>query len=462
MQRQSIIVPLVVAAGLFMENMDQTVIATSLPAMAKDLGTDPVTLKLAFTSYLLSLAVFIPISGWTADRFGARSIFQLAMVVFTLGSIGCGMAQSLTSLIAFRMLQGVGGAMMVPVARLIILRLVPRSEMLTALAYLTMPALIGPVVGPPLGGFITTFWHWRFIFWINVPVCLLGLVLAFLYLPVVHEEHRERLDWLGFILSAVALSSLLFGVTLIGRTSVSWQLTAGLLVIGGLMAWLYLGHAKRTPHPILDLRLLATPTFQSGVAGGGLFRIGIGALPFLLPLLLQLGFGFTPFQSGSLTFAAAAGAIIMKTTAQPILSRFGFRQVLIANGLASAVFMAASGLFTATTAPIIMLLVLLAGGFLRSLQFTALNAITFADIEAERLSAASSLASVAQQLSSSLGVSVAAFVLEAAQHWHGETALRTGDFAIAFMVLSIISALSVMVHAGLRPEAGNNLIPRPH
>ena len=300
-------IPMVVAAGLFMENMDQTVIATSLPAMALDLGTDPVTLKLAFTSYLISLAVFIPISGWTADRFGARSIFQLAMVVFTLGSIGCGMAQSLPWLIAFRMLQGVGGAMMVPVARLIILRLIPRTEMLEALAYLTVPALIGPVVGPPLGGFITTYWHWRGIFWINVPVCLLGVVLAYLLLPDVRGDKRETLDWRGFLLSAYALSAMLFGATLIGRASISVVWTGLLILSGGLAARAYVVHARRTVHPILELTLLKIPTFQSGVVGGALFRIGIGAIPFLLPLMLQLSFGLSSFESGSLTFAAAAG-----------------------------------------------------------------------------------------------------------------------------------------------------------
>ena len=454
-------IPMVVAAGLFMENMDQTVIATSLPAMALDLGTDPVTLKLAFTSYLISLAVFIPISGWTADRFGARSIFQLAMVVFTLGSIGCGMAQSLPWLIAFRMLQGVGGAMMVPVARLIILRLIPRTEMLEALAYLTVPALIGPVVGPPLGGFITTYWHWRGIFWINVPVCLLGVVLAYLLLPDVRGDKRETLDWRGFLLSAYALSAMLFGATLIGRASISVVWTGLLILSGGLAARAYVVHARRTVHPILELTLLKIPTFQSGVVGGALFRIGIGAIPFLLPLMLQLSFGLSSFESGSLTFAAAAGALVMKTTAHPILNRFGFRKVLVVNGFVSALFMAVYALFTAATSHLAILVILLAGGFLRSLQFTALNAITFAEIPQERLSAASSFASVAQQLSSSLGVTIAAFVLEILQFWHSDAPLRTADFAITFVVLAAISALSIVVHSGLRPEAGADLIAKP-
>jgi len=459
---QSRIVALVVAAGLFMENMDQTVIATSLPPMAADLGTDPVTLKLAFTSYLLSLAVFIPISGWTADRIGARKVFQLAMIVFTLGSIGCGLSGSLLALVLFRMVQGIGGAMMVPVARLIILRLTPRHELLSALTYLTVPGVIGPVIGPPLGGFITTYWHWRWIFWINVPVCLLGVVLAYILLPEVKGEGRDRLDWRGFLLSSLALCALLFGITLLGRSEAATAWTVPLLLVGALAGWAYVRHARSAAHPILDLSLFAYPTFSSGVMGGAFFRVGIGAAPFLLPLMLQIGFGLNPFQSGSLTFAAAAGAMAMKLTANPILSRFGFRRVLTANGLISALFMAATALFTTGTPHAIIFVVLLVGGFLRSLQFTALNAITFAEVPDARLSPATSLASVAQQLSSSLGVAFAAIVLEASQALHGGGPLTVGDFAIGFVVLAAVSALSVPVHAGLRPEAGSEMIARPH
>ncbi len=461
MLNQSRLVPLVVAAGLFMENMDQTVIATSLPAMASELGTDPVTLKLAFTSYLLSLAVFIPISGWAADRFGARVIFQSAMVVFTLGSIGCGLSQSLNALIGFRMLQGVGGALMVPVARLIILRLVPRHEMLQALTYLTVPALIGPVIGPPLGGYITTYWHWRWIFWINVPVCVLGLILAYLLLPEVKDERRESFDWSGFLLSSVALSTLLFGVTLIGRAALSLLWPLGLMAVGALFSIAYLRHARRIAHPILDLKLLANPAFYSGVVGGAWFRIGIGAIPFLLPLLLQLGFGLTPFAAGSLTFAAAAGALLMKTTAHPILRRFGFRRVLMLNGLVSAVLMAVTALFSASTPHLVILLVLLAGGFLRSLQFTALNAITFADVEQPDLSAATTLASVTQQLAGSLGVAAAALIIEASETIRGTNALDVWDLAAAFVVLSVIAAISVPVHSRMPVSAGNDLVARP-
>ena len=458
--RPSRLVPLVVAAGLFMENMDQTVIATSLPAMAEDLGTDPVTLKLAFTSYLMSLAVFIPVSGWVADRLGARSVFMAAMAVFTLGSIGCGFSNTLLQLILWRMVQGAGGAMMVPIARLIMLRLVPRHEMLQAITYLTVPALLGPVIGPPLGGFITTYWHWRWVFWINVPVCLIGIAAAYLLLPEVREDDPKPLDWRGFGLTAISLSALLFGLTLLGAEGLNPALPLGLLAAGTVFGWLYLRHATRVERPILDLRLFSDPAFFSGVTGGALFRIGIGALPFLLSLLLQVGFGFSAFVAGSLTFAAAAGAILMKVAARPILKRWGFRRVLIVNGLVSAALMAATALLTATTPFAVILAFLLVGGFLRSLQFTALNALTFAETAQDKLSAATTLASVTQQLSGSIGVAVAALVIEASMLMRGAPGLGIPDLAASFVLLSVIAALCAPVHARMPAGTGNDLVAR--
>ncbi len=443
-----------------MENLDSTVLATSLPAIAADLHEDPIALKLAMTSYLLSLAVFIPASGWAADRFGARRVFRAAIVVFTLGSVLCGFSSSLTGFVAARVFQGLGGAMMVPVGRLVLLRSVPRHEIVQALAYLTMPALVGPILGPPLGGFITTYFHWRWIFWINVPVGLLGITLATLFIADVKEEHPRPLDILGFVLTALGFSGLMFGLTAAGRSFVTPAVDAGLIVGGAASLVLYGWHARRTPHPILDLGLLRIPTFTASVAGGFLFRLGIGALPFLLPLMLQLGFGLSPFQSGCLTFAAAAGALLMKATAQRILDRFGFRRVLIVNALVSAAFLGSYGAFTASTPWWLMFALLLGGGFFRSLQFTSINAIAYADIEQAAMSRATSFVSVMQQLSLSTGVAAGAGIIEASRLLHGDPALRTQDFGAAFFAVAAVSAASALVFARLSPRAAEALTRR--
>ncbi len=449
--------PLVVACALFMENMDSTVIATSLPAIARDLHQDPITLKLAMTSYLLSLAVFIPASGWAADRFGARLIFRGAIVVFTLGSILCGLSSSLTAFIAARVLQGLGGAMMVPVGRLVLLRSVPREELVTALAYLTIPALIGPIVGPPLGGFITTYFAWRWIFWINVPVGILGVTLATLFIADIRETDVWPLDVAGFLLSGLGLSTLSFGLTVAGRAFVPTPVTLALIVGGAVLVGVYVWHARRTRFPIIDLGLLAIPTFRASVVGGFTFRMGIGALPFLLPLLFQIGFGLNPFQSGCLTFAAAAGAMLMKATAKPILNRFGFKRVLVFNAVLSSLFMVVYGLFTPTTSEILVLAALLGGGFLRSLQFTSINALAYADIDAPSMSRATSFASVAQQLSLSTGVAAGAAAIELSQWWHADASLSTRDFSVAFFAVAAVSASACLVFARLPVDAGDLL-----
>ncbi len=449
------LVPLVVACALFMENMDSTVIATSLPAIAAELHQDPITLKLAMTSYLISLAVFIPASGWAADKFGARPIFRGAIVVFVLGSILCGLSNSLPTFVAARVVQGMGGAMMVPVGRLVLLRSVPREELVTALAYLTVPALLGPIMGPPLGGFITTYFDWRWIFWINVPIGILGVTLATLFISDIRETEVWPLDVRGFLLSGAGLSSLSFGLTVIGRGIVPAPVTAALILGGLALVGAYVLHARRAPYPIIDLALLRMPTFRASVTGGFVFRLGIGALPFLLPLMLQIGFGLNPFQSGCLTFAAAAGAMLMKTTAKPILRRFGFRRVLVWNAAFSSLFMVGYGLFRPSTPEWLLWAALLGGGFFRSLQFTSINAIAYADVDAPEMSRATSFASVMQQLSLSTGVAAGAGAIELSQWWHADAALTTRDFSFAFYAVALVSASASLIFARLPADAGD-------
>src|SRR5580658_2187111 len=438
--RSTLLTALIIATALFMENMDGTVISTSLPAIAHDLHEDPIVLKLALTSYMLTLAVFIPASGWVADRFGARTVFCSAIVIFTFGSILCGASSSLATLIAARVFQGLGGAMMVPVGRLVLLRSVPKSDLVSAMAYLTVPALLGPVAGPPLGGFITTYFHWRWIFWINVPIGVIGVLLSLRFIQNLRELSVPRFDFKGFVLSGVGLLSLISGVSAVGRGIAPFWLVAAMIAIGALSLAAYVRHAGANEDAILDLKLLKIPTFFSGVVGGFVFRIGIGALPFLLPLLLQLGFGLTPFQSGSLTFATAAGALLMKFSAAAILRRFGFRRVLIGAAVISSGFLASYGFFTKATPDWLILATLLLGGFFRSLEFTALTAIGYADIPQSRMSRATSFSSVSQQMSQTVGIAAGAASIEAVQFFYGDQYLVARDFTPGFFIVALISA----------------------
>ncbi len=454
------ILPLIVATALFMENLDSTVIATSLPRIAADLGTNPIHLKLALTSYLLALAIFIPASGWAADRFGARSIFRLAIVVFAAGSIACGASSSLGWLVVSRVVQGIGGSMMVPVGRLIVLRTTPKAGLVAALAWLTVPALVGPVMGPPLGGFITTYFTWRWIFWINIPIAVLGVVLATIYIPRIKPDTVRAFDTLGFLLIGPGLAAFLTGLTMAGLGLTSNAAMIGLTLGGAALVALYVGHALRAPAPLVDLRLLRLPTFRIAASGGTIFRIGGGATPFLLPLLFQLGFGLTPFQSGMMTFASGIGAITMKFLAQPLLMRFGFRRVLIVNAVLSCIFVMAPAGFTVTTPYLVMVGTLFLGGVCRSLQFTSINAIAYSDVPPDQLSSATSFNAVLQQLSSSIGITIAAFGLETVQQITGTTVISAATFPPVFMLVAFVSLCSTFWWTQLTRDSGGDLLER--
>jgi EmrB/QacA subfamily drug resistance transporter len=455
-----ILVPIIVACALFMENLDATVLATSLPAIAHDMGEDPIALKLALTSYLLSLAVFVPASGWMADRYGAKRIFRVALVIFMLGSIFCGLSSTLTDFVVARIIQGLGGAMMVPVGRLVVLRSVPKSELVAALAWFTIPAIVGPIAGPPLGGFITTYFSWRWIFYINIPIGLLGIVLVTRYIEDIREQSPPPLDIVGLLLLGTGLSGLVFGLAALGQGLVPFWAALSMLGTGVFVCWLYARHAVRTPHPLLDLNLMQIGTFRASIIGGTLFRLGAGATPFLLPLLFQLGFGLTAFASGMLTFVAAIGAFLMKFSAPPILNRFGFRTVLVVNGLLSSVFICVLALFTTATPHAVIIGVLLVGGFFRSLQFSAVNTLIYADIPPPLMSQATSFASAAHQLSLSFGVAVAALTLEAQQTLRGSSDIVVNDFVTAFLVVGVIAAASTVVFGRMPRDAGAELTAR--
>ncbi len=433
------LVPLIVAVALFMENMDSTVIATSLPAIAADIGTSPLELKLAITSYLLALAIFIPASGWMADRFGARTIFRAAIA---------------------RFFQGMGGAMMSPVGRLVLIRTVGKRKLIGAMALLTMPALIGPMLGPALGGFITTYASWHWIFLINIPIGLLGITLVTLFFENLRADISEPFDLLGLVLIGVGVGGLAFGMTVTGIKLVPTGVTAGLIAGGAMATLAYVLRARGMAAPVIDLTLFRLATFRAGVVGGFIFRIGAGALPFLLPLLMQLGFGMTPFQSGLVTLSTAVGAMMMKSAVPRILRRAGFRNVLTWNALVAAAMLSACAAFTHATPVPVMIAVLLAGGFFRSLQFTSVNVIAFAEVESARMSRATSLVAVAQQLSQSFGVALGALVLETVLRLKGQTRLGAEDFPPAFLLVGLVSASSILLFAKMPADAGAEMADR--
>jgi EmrB/QacA subfamily drug resistance transporter len=439
-----------------MEQLDATILATALPTMARNFGISPLHMGAALTSYLLGLAVFIPASGYMADRFGARRIFRLAIIIFTIGSVLCGQASSLPFLVVARVVQGIGGAMMVPVGRLVLLRTVALKDMVTAMAYFTVPALIGPVVGPPLGGIIVTYLSWRWIFYVNVPIGILGIILASKDIEDVRELSWAPFDLRGFLLSAISLSCLVFGLEMASRgEAISSRTLTMLLGVGVLVGVAYGLHARRARHPILDFSLLKVPTFGLSVAAGSLSRVTGGALPFLLPMMMQLGFGFSAARSGVITFATALGSLLMKFVSPRILRRFGFRRTLVWNGLLASGFLALCATFRPGWPMLAIYAVLLAGGFFQSLQFTAYNTVAYADIPQARMSLATSFYATFQQLMLSMGICLSSGTLALSMAISGHLRPQLSDFSVAFLTVTAISILCSPVSLRLSPDAGD-------
>jgi EmrB/QacA subfamily drug resistance transporter len=451
---------MIVASALFMQNLDSTVIATALPTMARAFGYDPVRMNVALTSYLLSLAVFIPASGWVADRYGARNVFRSAIVVFTVGSILCGLANGLAFLVAARVLQGIGGAMMVPVGRLLLLRTVQKTELVAAMAWLTMPALLGPVVGPPVGGFIVTYFNWRWIFNINIPVGILGFVLVTIFIQDIPETERRKFDGWGLLFSGVALSGLTFGLETAGRGVLPPEIVAAMIAVGIAAGIGYGLHARHHPSPLLDFSLMRLPCFGVAFTAMMLFRTGIGAIPFLLPMMLQIGFGKAAVESGLITFASSAGALVMKPATQRALRLFGFRDTLIWNGAASAIMLAICAAFRPSWPIALIYAALLGGGFLRSLQFTAYNTLAYGDVPRSKMSAATSLYATGQQLAATIGVSVGALSLEVARSLAHHAEPTDSDFSVAFLAVASLTALAAPVALLMPRNAGDDLTGR--
>jgi EmrB/QacA subfamily drug resistance transporter len=448
--------PLILAVALFMENMDSTVIATSLPAIAADIGSSPIALKLALTAYFVSLAIFIPISGWMADRFGATNIFRVAIGIFVVGSIACAFSNSLPTFVVSRFLQGIGGSMMTPVARLVLIRATPRNELVSAMAWLTVPALLGPLSGPPVGGFLTTYLSWHWIFWINVPIGVVGILLATRFLPPPEPRTPRPVDVGGFFLTSIGFAGIIFGLSVISLPAIPQGAGYAAVAIGLLAMVIYFRHAKRTEHPLLDPTLFRNRVFRTAVLGGSFFRVGIGAFPFLMPLMLQITFGFTPFESGLTTFVSAFGAIISKFGATRLYARFGFPRVLAITALLGCAFLAINGFFTPETNHYLLMLCLFVGGLTRSFFFTGVNSFGYADISEAEASQATAIAAVVQQISVALGVAVAGGILEASTQIRGAS-LDLIDFHIAWFIVAALATVSAIQFLRLPPDAGSNV-----
>lgn len=447
---------LIVATTFFMENLDGTVIATAMPKMAQSFGVNPVDLGIGMTVYLLTLAAFIPLSGWTADRYGARSVFGGAIAVFTVASALCGVSNGLMSFVLARCLQGIAGAMMVPVGRLVVLRVTPKEELMTAIAYLSWPGLVAPILGPPLGGFITTYASWRWIFYLNLPIGLAGIGLVALFVPNQKAEQASAFDLHDFLLTSGSLICLMYGTELVGRQTSTWPVTLAWLAGGIVLGAIAVRHAKRQARPLLDLSLLKIRTFAANVWGGGLCRITIGSVPFLLPLMFQVGFGMNAFTSGMLVLAVFAGNLGMKPLTTPLLRRYGFRSVLIVNGLVNALSFVACAILSPDTPKLLIALVCLVSGLCRSMQFTSLTTLSFADVPADRMSAASTFSSMIQQITMGIGVALGAACLHLVM-LAGNSASHlptVADFRWTFCGMGLLALIGTLDFFSLDRRAG--------
>jgi EmrB/QacA subfamily drug resistance transporter len=458
------LLPWLIAVAFFMESLDTTILNTAVPAIASALDVAPLSMKSVLASYTLSLAVFIPISGWMADRFGTRRVFASAIGIFSLGSFLCGISSNIHLLVAFRILQGCGGAMMVPVGRLTMVRSFPKSELVRAMAFVAIPGLIGPMLGPLMGGLVVGYFHWRFIFFVNIPIGLLGLYLVDQHLPDYREPHVDPLDVVGLILFGSGVALLSYVLEVFGEHTLSTREVLGLLTLSLFLLAAYGLHATRTAHPVLRLMLFRIRTFRAAVSGSFLTRLGIGGIPFLFPLLYQVGLGFSPIQSGLLMMPQAIAAMSLKITMPKILARFGYRTVLISNTIIIGLLILLFSIIGQTTPVWLIVTMVFCYGFFTSLQYTSMNTLVYADIAEEQASSASSIASTMQQMSISFGVAcaslVTAFFLPV--HLRSDPSQFIQGIHKAFYVLGAMTVLSTIVFSELKAGDGATVSQARH
>ncbi|HTW75746.1 MAG TPA: DHA2 family efflux MFS transporter permease subunit [Steroidobacteraceae bacterium] len=450
--RLRILIPMVVAIAFLMEQLDSTIITTAIPDMARNLATTPVRMNLAVTAYVLALAVFIPLSGWFADRYGARRMFVCALGLFTAGSVLCGLAQDFAMLVATRVLQGIGGAMMTPVGRLILLRSFPRRELVTAMTYMTLPAIIGPVVGPLLGGFFTTYSSWRWIFYVNVPFGLIGILLALRYMEEVPGDRTVSFDFAGFAMFGCGVAMLQLAMEMTGRQTLPGAAVLALFAAAAILLLAFARYARSVATPVVDLTLFRQRSFAIGTIAGGLCRVGMNGSPYLVPLMLQVGFGLSPIVSGSITFLGSAGAILIRLFIGALLRICGFRSVLGASAAIACVALAGYALIGPHTPHGLIVAYVIAFGLVRSTQYMSSNTLAYADVPHAQLSRATSLGGLIQQLTVSFGVSLAALLLGVVSP-HGQM-LTPARFHAVFLMMAALPLLALPGFLRLRPEDG--------
>ncbi|HCI9618172.1 MFS transporter [Klebsiella pneumoniae] len=451
---------LLVAGAFFMEFLDGTVIATALPDMARDFGVTAVELNIGISAYLITLAVLIPASGWIADRFGARAIFTLALAIFTLASVLCGLSTEVHIFVAMRILQGVGGALMVPVGRLAVLRTTPKHQLIKAIATLTWPALVAPIIGPPLGGFITRYASWHWIFFINVPLGLAAIILSLRIIPDIRETERRSFDLSGFITTSVAMVSLVTAMERLGDRQPQIWPTLALAALGFGCLLYSIRHFRRAAAPMVRLDALQVPTFRVTMYGGSLFRASISAVPFLLPLLFQVGFGMDPFHSGLLVLAVFVGNLTIKPATTPLIRWLGFRRLLLINGALNVCSLLACALLTPKTPVWAIMLILYLGGVFRSIQFTGVSTLAFADVPAAQMSDANTLFSTASQLAVGLGITLGAIGIRLGEQvgdWLHLTELPGISFRLSFVFIALICLVGMIDSLHLAKTAGSSV-----
>lgn len=461
-KRTTIRVSLVVAIAFFMQFLDTTAVNTAIPVMADAFGTDVVHLSTGITSYLMALAIFIPVSGWIADRFGTRKVFSGAIAFFILSSIFCGTSQNLLQFVIYRIMQGMAGAMMSPVGRLAVLKVTPKDELPTAMNYITIPALVAPIVGPLVGGYLTTFWSWRWIFYLNVPISVACILLAWHYIP---EEAprtgkaavKKPFDWVGFVLSGLALAGFMYGVEMFSKTDVPYLVSTSIVVASLLILFLNVWYAGRTASPLIDYSVMKVRTYSITIWVGSVSRIVIGAFPYLVPLMFQEGFGLSPFQSGLLFLSTMVGNLSMKSATVWIIRHFKFRSILLVNGFLVALFTFFTALLLPDTPVWIIVVTLFCSGLVRSMQFSSLTTLAFADIAERKMTSANTLYSTIQQMSTGMGIAIGAVALRFANmidkgvpgHY------TVPDFRLAFIFVAAIGFLHLFGYSFLRPTAGD-------